>query len=62
MKKAGGSGKVPEYLSTHPSDDRRIDNFKEWMPKAVSEYESNCAVTRGFFDDFQENGRDSRFR
>jgi predicted Zn-dependent protease len=32
--KAQSKGKQPEFLSTHPSEDRRIANLKEWIPQA----------------------------
>ena len=32
--KAQSKGKQPEFLSTHPSEDRRIVNLKEWIPQA----------------------------
>jgi predicted Zn-dependent protease len=32
--KAQSKGKQPEFLSTHPSEDRRIVNLKEWIPPA----------------------------
>jgi predicted Zn-dependent protease len=32
--KAQSKGKQPEFLSTHPSEDRRIENLKEWIPQA----------------------------
>jgi predicted Zn-dependent protease len=31
----GGAG-IPEFLSDHPSDERRIENMKEWVPKALA--------------------------
>lgn len=30
---------VPEYASTHPSDETRIKNLQKWMPEAKKEYE-----------------------
>ena len=30
---------VPEYASTHPSDDTRIRNLQRWLPEALEEYE-----------------------
>lgn len=31
-------GGPPEFLSTHPSHGRRIQQLEEWMPKAMEEY------------------------
>jgi predicted Zn-dependent protease len=33
MSQLGGGG-VPEFLSTHPSDDTRIRNLQGWIPEA----------------------------
>lgn len=40
MSKMGG-GRPPEWLSTHPDPDRRIENMKAWMPEALAEYEKS---------------------
>jgi len=31
---AAKGGKVPEFLSTHPSDKTRIKQLREWIPEA----------------------------
>ena len=33
-----GTQKPPEFLSDHPSDQRRIDQIKQWMPEALKYY------------------------
>ncbi len=35
---AGGGGQPPEFLSTHPSDDRRIADLHAYMPEAMKYY------------------------
>ena len=37
MAKSGGQ-KPPEFLSTHPSDQTRINDLNNYMPKALSYY------------------------
>jgi len=32
--KAQSKGGQPEFLSTHPSEERRIANLREWIPHA----------------------------
>jgi predicted Zn-dependent protease len=36
QSKSGGS--PPEFLSTHPSDQTRIANLKEYLPEAMEYY------------------------
>ncbi|MBA3647513.1 MAG: M48 family metallopeptidase [Chitinophagales bacterium] len=38
MKQMSGGGKAPEFMSTHPSDDRRIADIKKYMPEALKYY------------------------
>jgi predicted Zn-dependent protease len=38
MKGASGGNKPPEFLSTHPSDDTRINKIKEELPEALTYY------------------------
>lgn len=35
MKDGDGHGTPPEFLSTHPSHDRRITKFNDYMPEAL---------------------------
>lgn len=39
-KDRSGSGRKPEFLSTHPVDSTRIAKLKEFMPRAMDEYRS----------------------
>ncbi|SOD79117.1 M48 family metallopeptidase [Spirosoma fluviale] len=38
MAKAGGGNKPPEFLSTHPSDERRIADLQKLLPEAMKYY------------------------
>ncbi len=38
MKAASGGKAPPEFMSTHPANDKRKDNLKKWLPKAQKEY------------------------
>lgn len=38
MEKAGGGNKPPEFLSTHPSEGKRIEKLKQMMPEALTYY------------------------
>jgi predicted Zn-dependent protease len=38
MSKKGGGGGVPEFMSTHPGDERRIRDIKRHLPEAMKYY------------------------
>ena len=38
MKKAHKGKEPPQFLSTHPSSDNRIENLKTWIPKIILDY------------------------
>ena len=39
---AAGGATPPEFQSTHPSPQTRINDFERWMPEAVEVYNANC--------------------
>lgn len=39
---AAGGATPPEFQSTHPSPETRINDFQRWMPEAVKVYNQNC--------------------
>ena len=41
MSKVQQGGKPPEFLSTHPSDETRIAQIKQWLPEAMTYYKKN---------------------
>lgn len=41
MRDSAGGKKPPEFLSTHPSDDRRIEQIEKWLPEALQYYHPN---------------------
>ena len=38
MKKANKGKEPPEFMSTHPSNDRRIDQINNWMNEIILKY------------------------
>ncbi|KAI0420676.1 peptidase family M48-domain-containing protein [Xylaria grammica] len=54
MKRAAQE-EPPEWMSTHPSHDNRIQKIQEWMPKALDKmHESDCQGTAGFANLFKQ--------
>ncbi|SCV06195.1 LANO_0H24190g1_1 [Lachancea nothofagi CBS 11611] len=52
-RRVKGSGNFsPEFLSTHPASDRRIENMQSWMPKAQELYSQSSCGTGGYYDSF----------
>src|SRR5215467_2459597 len=43
MARSGG-GAPTEFMSTHPSNETRIDQLKQWMPEAMAIYQSKQPV------------------
>ena len=41
MAQQAGGNAPPEFLSTHPSYDTRIENLNEWIPEAMKYYRNN---------------------
>ena len=41
MGQAGGAT-PPEFQSTHPSPQTRVDDFQRWMPEAIEIYNASC--------------------
>jgi metalloendopeptidase OMA1, mitochondrial len=51
---------VPELMSTHPSDQRRVRNITSWMDEAVMKYDSaGCAETRYASESFPQDSREN---
>jgi metalloendopeptidase OMA1, mitochondrial len=42
MTSSRQGGTPPAFLSTHPSDEKRIENFGKWMPQALEERAKFC--------------------
>ncbi|TVY29220.1 Mitochondrial metalloendopeptidase, partial [Lachnellula hyalina] len=52
---AANKSDIPQWLSTHPTNNTRIEQMTNWLPKAeAARDESGCAVTMGYAKDFQE--------
>jgi metalloendopeptidase OMA1, mitochondrial len=43
MSKVQQGGKPLEFLSTHPSDETRIAQIKQWLPEAMTYYKKNSS-------------------
>ncbi|KAK0752486.1 hypothetical protein B0T18DRAFT_404955 [Schizothecium vesticola] len=53
MEKREGE-EVPEWMSTHPSNEKRVEAMKEWLPKAMEKREaSDCRTTASFAEGFR---------
>jgi predicted Zn-dependent protease len=51
---AAQQGQPPEWMSTHPSNQTRIEKILEWLPKAIEKREqSDCTTTMAFADMFK---------
>jgi predicted Zn-dependent protease len=44
MAGMSGGGAPAEFMSTHPSNETRIDQLKKWMPEAMAIYQSKQSV------------------
>ena len=42
MGQQGSGQRPPEWMSTHPASETRAENFRRWMPDAISEYNRRC--------------------
>lgn len=40
MAQAGSAGRLPVFLSTHPTHERRIADLQQWMPETLPLYEA----------------------
>jgi len=38
MQKANKGKEIPEWMSTHPSSKKRIENLKKWIPEIIIDY------------------------
>ncbi len=44
MGEQGGGQRPPEWLSTHPSSEKRAADFEAMMPEAIAIYEARCGA------------------
>jgi metalloendopeptidase OMA1, mitochondrial len=44
MAQMSGGGAPAEFMSTHPSNETRIDQLKKWLPEAMTIYQSKQPV------------------
>ncbi len=44
MKQVGSGSEVPEFMSTHPSDQHRIDDIKKYLPQAMKYYKKQRQI------------------
>jgi len=42
MGKLNEGQSPPEWMSTHPASSTRVENFRQWMPEAIAQYERRC--------------------
>lgn len=46
MGEISSGQRPPEWMSTHPASETRAENFRQWMPDAIAEYEARCGPLR----------------
>jgi len=46
MGEIGRGQRSPEWMNTHPASETRAENFHQWMPEAIAEYEARCGRLR----------------
>jgi predicted Zn-dependent protease len=46
MGEIGSGQRPPEWMSTHPASETRAENFRQWMPDAIAEFEARCGPLR----------------
>ncbi|KAI1331878.1 peptidase family M48-domain-containing protein [Xylariaceae sp. FL0255] len=59
MERMHEGNEPPEWLSTHPSNNNRMEKIKEWMPKAIeARQNSDCQGNSIFADRFRRAMRE----